>query len=149
MLFAGGMIHLLSDSLIILRRHSEEHGQLLALILTSTTYIFLFILHVSVTGYFGEKLHRYLWITLFVRYYILEFETFVRCRIFRILLIRSYLQPESRRKQMRFNWYQIMTVKMKTGSLHKQTGIPTRVIFSSLLYRNQVRKFFLCLSRLI
>ncbi|XP_063683736.1 protein zntD-like [Bolinopsis microptera] len=57
-LFAGGMIHLLSDSLIILRRHSEEHGQLLALILTSTTYIFLFILHVSVTGYFGEKLHR-------------------------------------------------------------------------------------------
>ena len=58
MLFAGGMVHLLSDSLAILRLHSEKHGQLLALFLTSFTYVFLFVLHVTVTGYYGEKLTR-------------------------------------------------------------------------------------------
>ncbi|KAL5268817.1 hypothetical protein ACHWQZ_G002604 [Mnemiopsis leidyi] len=57
-LFAGGMVHLLSDSLVILRLHSESHGQLLALFLTSFTYVFLFVLHISVTGYYGEKLTR-------------------------------------------------------------------------------------------
>ena len=55
------MVHLLGDSLEVLRSKSSvsgERGQLLALVLASITYLVLFVLHVSITGHFGSKLHR-------------------------------------------------------------------------------------------
>ena len=52
------MVHLLSDSLDILRERSGEHGQLMTLVLASVTYLVLFVMHTAITGHFGEKLQR-------------------------------------------------------------------------------------------